>query len=185
MNMDLLQQLAALVATRNDIGARITKLTGRPSQIGHLGEFIAAEIFGISLEQSAANKGFDGRFRTGPFAGRTVDVKWYAKREGGVDLRLDSLPDFDLVLVGPAGVASSSRGDDRPWLLEGVHLFDANALVGALRARGLKVGIATSVARPHWDQAEIYPVPRNNMLTLSAGQRQALKLFGAANQSAR
>ena len=77
--MDDLVQLAGLIRRRNQLEQEITALIQRPAQIGHLGEYIAAHIFDIMLEQSAAHKGFDGRFTDGPLQGRTVNVKWYAR----------------------------------------------------------------------------------------------------------
>ena len=44
-------------------------IVGRPALIGHVGEYIASRVFGIALEHSAANKGYDGRFTDGPLAG--------------------------------------------------------------------------------------------------------------------
>ncbi len=56
---------------------------------GHLGEWIAAQVFGIELERHATAKGIDGRFADG----RTVNIKWYLKREGLLDL-CDDGPDL-------------------------------------------------------------------------------------------
>ena len=43
---------------------------------GHLGEWIAAQVFDIELERSAY---IGGQFRTGPLQGQTVNMKWYLK----------------------------------------------------------------------------------------------------------
>ncbi len=182
MDTEIVQRLAELLATRNRISKEITTIIGRPAQIGHLGEFIASKIFDIALESSAVNKGFDARFRSGLLAGRTVDVKWYAKREGLLDLSPNSLPDYYLALTGPAGPAATSRGEDRPWLIETVYLFEARPLVDALRRRGVKIGVATSVAQEYWDKAELYPKSSGGPLRLTAEQREALALFGARRQ---
>lgn len=184
MNRRTLQSLAGLLATRNRIAREITALVGRPAQIGHLGEFIASQVFDIALETSAANKGFDGRFMSGLFSGRTVNVKWYGKKEGLIDLGLDSLPDFYLVFTGPAGVATTSRGEDRPLLIESAYVFDARELVDALTRRGLKIGTATSVAKEYWDTAQIYPASGGAPLMLTTEQRDALSLFGSGQQGA-
>ena len=101
MDATTIAKLADLIHTRNAVAQQITTLIDRPAQIGHVGEFIAAQVFDITLQESATNKGFDGRFRSGTLAGKTVDVKWYAKKEGLVDLRLEFLPDYYLVLTGP------------------------------------------------------------------------------------
>ena len=114
MDATTIAKLAALLHTRNAVAKEITALIDRPAQIGHVDEFIAAQVFDIALELSATNKGFDGRFRSGALAGKTVDVKWYARREGIIDLRLDDLPDYYLILTGPYGAYATSRGEDRP-----------------------------------------------------------------------
>lgn len=79
------QELAALIADRNRIDESICRLIGRPAITGHIGEFIASRVFDIQLEVSAAHKAWDGRFRSGPLAGRTVDIKFYGKQEGILD----------------------------------------------------------------------------------------------------
>jgi len=80
--------------------------------------------------------------------------------EGILDITPETLPDFYLVLTGPKGAPTSSRGTMRPWLISYVFLFDAAKLLADLR--GVKVGIATSVRQHIWDMAEIYPTQRNN-----------------------
>ena len=56
MNLDSdLQSLAALIRARNAIEIPITQIIGRPSQLGHIGEFIASRIFDIALEESAVH----------------------------------------------------------------------------------------------------------------------------------
>lgn len=57
-----LDQLAALIKARNQIAAQITTISARPASLGHLGEFIAAEVFDIDLEPSASNRGHDVDF---------------------------------------------------------------------------------------------------------------------------
>jgi hypothetical protein len=42
---------------------------------GHLGEWLAAQVFDIELEVTAAAAGIDGRFRSGPLPGRTVNIR--------------------------------------------------------------------------------------------------------------
>ena len=143
--MDDLTRVAQLIQTRNQVAKDIASLIGRPAIIGHVGEYIAAKIFYIALEVSATQKSIDGRFVDGLLQGRSVNIKWYAKREGLLDITPASLPDYYLVLAGPKALAASSRGGMRPWLIHSVHLFDAHALVGVLRRRGIKIGTATSV----------------------------------------
>lgn len=75
MDVIVLRRLAGLLRRLNCVLEQIATLTGRPGQLGHVGEFIASQIFDLALEDSAANKGFDGRFTSGGLAGKTVDVK--------------------------------------------------------------------------------------------------------------
>ena len=110
--------------------------------------------------------------------GKTVNVKRYGKREGLLDINREALPDFYLVITGPKASAVSSRGTTRPWLISYVYLFNAARVIGALKRRGVKIGVATSVQRELWEAAEIYPTPRNSQLMLSDEQRSQLTLFG-------
>ena len=80
-----LARAAALLRERNAIDAELARLIQRPMTSGHLGEWIAAQVFDIELEASAVAAGIDGRFRSGPLQGRTVNIKWYLKREGLLD----------------------------------------------------------------------------------------------------
>ena len=49
-------RLGELLRAREAIYREIATLIGRPAQIGHVGEFIAAAILDIELEDSAAHK---------------------------------------------------------------------------------------------------------------------------------
>lgn len=46
-----------------------------------------------------------------------------------------------------------------------------------LRNRGVKLGVATSVLKSFWEEAEIYPAPRNRLLPISDWQRALLNLL--------
>jgi hypothetical protein len=179
MTVDGLQELADLIRQRNAISKEITRIIGRPGLIGHLGEFIAATVFNIALETSAVNRGFDGRFKSGPLLGKSVNIKWYGKQEGLLDIRSDAVPDFYLVLTGPRTKVLHSRGDDRPWFIDSVFLFEAIPLVERLRARQVKLGVATSVRTEFWKLAEVFPSARNNSLPLSSEQCAMLSLFSS------
>ena len=48
-----LEQLASLLARRNAIDEQIAAVIGRPATRGHVGEWIAQEIFGVTLQKSA------------------------------------------------------------------------------------------------------------------------------------
>ena len=145
--------------------------------MGHTGEYIASLIFDIALEESASRKGIDGRFTSGALIGRTVNIKWYTRQEGILDITLEGLPEYYLVLTGPKAGASSSRGQSRPWVIDHVYLFEATTLVDALRQSGVKIGTATSVRQELWSAAEIYPAQNNNVLVLTENKRSALAFF--------
>lgn len=113
-----LRELVSLLVQRNRIDEAIARLVGRPATPGHIGEFIAAAIFGIQLFESATNRGADGVFTTGPLQGRTVNVKLYGKQEGMLAVRADAIPDYYLVLTGPKSGAVSSRGQTRPMVIQ-------------------------------------------------------------------
>ena len=151
-----LAQAAALLRERNAIDAELARLIQRPMTSGHLGEWIGAQVFDIELEASAVAAGIDG-FRSGPLQGRTVNVKWYLKREGLLDTTEAAALDYYLVLTGPPSAAASSRGTTRPWRIEAVFLFDARQLRAEQTMRGVKRGIASSVLKQQWAAAEIYP----------------------------
>ena len=159
------------------IDNQIAALLGRPAERGHTGEYIAAAIFGITLEESAVNKGSDGIFTAGALAGRSVNVKWYGKQFGLLDINPDGGTDYYLVLTGPKSTALSSRGSTNPWVISYVFLFDAAKLNIVLQTRGVKIGIDTSVVIEQWRQAEIYPEQNNLLLPLNDDQKKQLALF--------
>jgi hypothetical protein len=176
--MKKLERLAELIHVKNKIDDEIAEIIGRPSLIGHIGEYIASEIFKIELEQSAVEKGIDGRFTQGPLKGQTVNIKFYAKRENLLDINPDYLPDYYLVITGSKSGPVSSRGATRPWLISSVYLFNSQKLMNELKNCDVKIGIATSVISKLWDEAEIYPNQSNNIIPLSEEQVRQLRLFG-------
>lgn len=172
-----LSQLAGLIRTRNEVEVEIARIIQRPASIGHLGEFIAAAIFDIELARSASNKGHDGWFRSGPLAGKTVNVKWYARREGLLDINAAALPDVYLVLAGPRPSAADRQARTRSWIIQSVYVFEAPSLVQQLLAKGVGIGIAASVAAKWWNEAEVYPRAMRHDVVLTPEQRAALALF--------
>lgn len=177
--MEDLQKLATLVDHRNKIASQITAIIGRPALIGHLGEYIAASVFKIRLEESVTNKASDGVFTEGPHKGKSVNVKFYGRQEGILDIRLDAIPDVYLVMTGPRGTASNSKGATRLWHIDHVFLFDGPPLIDRLKARNVKIGVATSVASSFWKTSEIYPSNANSNLAISEEQRRMLQLFAS------
>lgn len=162
---------------RNAIDREIAAIIQRPMTAGHLGEWIASRIFDIELEGSATNTAFDGRFRVGPLQGRTVNVKWYLKEEGVLDTSSSATLDYYLVLTGPRSAAGSSRAGTRPWCVRAVYLFGAKRLRDEQDSRGVKTGVAASLIRRQWDEAEIYPQGRNPLLRVSPQQVELLELL--------
>lgn len=127
---DLLK-IASLLHERNVIDEKIAAVIHRPMTAGHLGEWIASQVFDIGLETSAAAAAIDGRFRAGALQGRTVNVKWYLKREGLIDMTESPALDYYLILTGPASAAMSSRGGRRPWCIEAIYLVERAGRIGA------------------------------------------------------
>ena len=175
--MEELNRLTELIRQRNANEEEITALIGRPAAIGHVGEFIASKIFGITLVQSASHKSIDGHFESGALAGRSVNIKWYAKLENILDITPEALPDFYLVLAGPKSEQMTSRGKVRPWVIESVYCFDALRLVKQLESDKVKIGTATSVKQRLWIEAEVYPKSNNRLIVLSNEQCRLLALF--------
>ena len=155
--MDATKLLASLLKVRNDVDKVIAEIVGRPAEKGHVGEFIASNVFGLELESSATTAGYDGRFSSGPLAGKSANVKWYAKREGILDINLKHLPDFFLVLAGPVTAPASTVGTPRPWVIAEAFLFETSPLVDRLNERGVKIGTATSVRKIEWENARVFP----------------------------
>lgn len=104
-------------------------------------------------------------------------MKWYLKREGLVDLTESPALDYYLVLAGPSSAPASSRGGLRPWRIAAVYLFNVPRLLDEQRARGVKIGTASSVRVDQWDAAEIYPRATNPALSVSSEQATLLRLF--------
>jgi len=171
-----LEAVAAKLRERNQLDCEIAEVNGRPMTSGHLAEWIASQVFGISLNSAANQRGIDGYFTGAPLEGRSVNVKWYLKREGILDLSPSGAPDYYLVLTGPASAARSSAGTTRPWRIDFVYLFDAKELHTDLAVRGRRIGVASSVRRSTWESAEIYPT-ESARLPLTPQQRSALAGF--------
>ena len=179
MNENTLEKLSSLLDEYNSIGKEISRITNRPATIGHTGEFIAGIIFDIKLEESASHKATDGFFQSGPLDGKSVNIKWYGKQEALLDVLTSDQPDFYLVMTGPKTNQMSSKGAIRPWVIDHVYLFDAHRLISELKARGVKIGIATSVIKQQWRDAQIYPTQNNKIYRVTSEQRNLLKSFGS------
>jgi len=172
-----LEKLASLIHERNIVSGEIATIIGRPALSRHIGEYIASKIFNIELESSATAKGIDGCFTGGTLKGRTINVKLYGKKENILDISLKNLADYYLVLTGPDGAAESSKGKTRPLVISQAFLFNMGKLIPELKERGVKIGIATSVRKPSWESAMIYPVQWNSELVLHKKQMKQISMF--------
>jgi len=177
--MSELEKIADLLKRRRQIDEEISKIISRPSLPSHIGEFIASKVFGIRLKPSAASKGIDGVFVEGPLKGKTVNVKMYGNQEGILDITLKNMADYYLVLTGPKSQPTTSRGESRPIVISIVYLFKMTDLVHELKKRGVKIGIATSMAKRYWEEARVYPDQVNKAIELTKEQLKLLALFPA------
>jgi len=96
-----------------------------------------------------------------------------------LDINPDALPDFFLVMTGPKAVDPTSKGGIRPWLIDYVFLFNAAELMIELSARGVKIGVATSVRKHEWQSSEIYPHKRSMVYRMSDDQMEKVLAFGS------
>ena len=178
--MDELKTLAELIKKRNGIGIRISKIINYTSLPGHMGEIIASKIFDLELHETAQHQGSDGIFKSGPLAGKNVNIKWYAKMETSLDINPTYPAEYYLVLAGPKSSMTSSRGTSRPLVINSVFLFESESLISQLKKRTVKIGIATSVTQKQWSDAEIFPNQRNNLLPVTEKQKELLGYFQQA-----
>jgi hypothetical protein len=175
--MDSLKALSDLIKTRNSIDVDISKIIQRPAFTGHLGEYIASKIFDIDLNSSATQKGHDGFFQSGTLKGKSVNVKFYSKRETLLDLSLDSPPDYYLVLSGPKILQMTSKNTTRPLIIAHVFLIHSDTFLQQSKQRGIKITKQTSTVESQWIESEIYPTRNNTILSVSDEQRHLLSLF--------
>jgi len=176
MSSGRLEEVAHVIRKKKSVEREITSIVGRPVEKGHVGEFIAACIFGVELHKSASAKGNDGVFKSGPLVGKTVNVKWYMGSDNLLDLNPSGGTDYYLVLSGGRKESNTSRDMERPWTIDFVYLFKESELMHKLGERGVKVGVATSVRAGEWESAEVYPTNRGP-LELDDEQRRLLRLF--------
>ena len=175
--MDELKTLGELIKTKNGIESQISQIIGRPGLQGHMGEFIAGKIFDLELHEDATKRGNDGVFKSGQLAGKNVNIKWYAKRENSLDINSVDPAEYYMVLTGPKSSMGSSRGSDRPLVINHVFLFESEKLISQLKKRAVKIGITTSITQEQWNDAEIFPNQRNNLLLVTEKQKDLLGYF--------
>jgi len=122
---------------------------------------------------SGSHAGYDGRFRQGLLAGKTVNIKTYIRHESILDVGRHPC-DYYLVLTGPPGPARHL-----PWVIDSIFLFETKQLLASLGKRGVKIGVATSVLKREWEAARIYPVQPLSPFRLDPIQLEVLGLFSA------
>jgi hypothetical protein len=172
-DMPDLERLAELVKIKNNADTALAELIGRPSSPGNIGEFVAAEVFAVQLMTSGSHPGYDGTFTTGPLADKTVNIKTYSRHESVLDISPHPC-DYYLVLTGPVGQARVL-----PWVIDSVFLFQREELLEALTARGVKIGVASSIRKADWEAARIFPPPSAPRLQLAQSQLAQLALFSS------
>jgi hypothetical protein len=175
-DMPDLERLAELIQIKNNADAAIAELIGRPSAPGNIGEFVAARVFAIQLMTSGSHPGYDGKFTNGLLAGKTVNIKTYSRHQSVLDISAHPC-DYYLVLTGPAGAHPALGHRLR------VPVPARGAAVSALTARGIKIGVATSVRKADCEAAWIFPRPQAPRLQLTESQLAQLTLF--SSQAAR
>ncbi|MFG2008746.1 DUF6998 domain-containing protein [Micromonospora sp. NPDC048868] len=172
---ETLRQLAVLLRDRDELDARIAALTRRSAQPGDIGEFIAAQVFDIELADTANQAGYDGTFRTGSLAGRTVNVKAYGDAFAGLDISPHHC-DHYLILSGPARPPGAVR--HHRWRISAAYLLDTRRLLDTLTVRGVKIGIATSIRRADLEVAQVFPTTGAHApIRLTPEQTALLSLF--------
>lgn len=176
--MSNLSHLAELVRARNAVESNIANLLGSAVNLDTVGEFIAANVCGIRLIPSVQHNEFAGIFTNAALMGKTVDIRWYTRREGFLNVHTDPTPDYTLVLAGPKLDQNEARALVNPWIITSVYLFHTQELLHTLRTRSVRVGPRVSVNSQLWEQAEIFPTPRNHLFVLTTEQHQLLQLFG-------
>jgi hypothetical protein len=176
--LDSVTAVARLVRERNELEGEITRIINRPAVPGHLGEWLASQLFDIDLESPDSAEAFDGRFASGPLATRTVNIEWIGKRDEDLDLTSSRPVDFHLVFTGPKALALTTKGIARPLRINGCYLFDARGREARPDARGATPGAGSSVLAQEWDAAEIFPRPNNPLLPIGPETHGVLGLFG-------
>jgi len=175
MISDDFQVVSKCIKQRNMIELEVSKITKRPFIIGHIGEYIASEIFDIKLNASATEKISDGIFSSGKFQNKSVNIKYYSRKGRGLDLSSTVHPDYYLVLMG-----SSKSKESCPWDIENVYIFESKTLLGYLNKK-VKIGIATSVKKEYWESALVYSSYLHENSKTSEEIQEKLKLFKPIN----
>jgi hypothetical protein len=172
-----LGRLAALIRVRNVLEREMAAVVGKAPTPGNLGEFIASRIFDIKLAPSGVNPGHDGWFQSGPLAQQSVNVKLYSEDAGLLDIGKHPA-DYYLVLTG-AKPATATGPRSLPRRIDAVYLFQMADLRASLTERGVGIGVATSVRKAYWRDAQIYPVRDGAPLSLTPEQIELLQMFAA------
>lgn len=72
------------------------------------------------------------------------------KHQGLLDTTEHATLDSYLVFAGSPSPAGSSRATTQPWCIDSVYLLDARLLRAEQLARGVNLGIASSVTKQQW-----------------------------------
>ena len=146
-----IQRLSRLIQKRNEVDTEIAAIIGRSAHAGHIGEYVAAVVFGIDLHTSATTKAHDGYFRDGPLAPKSVNIRYGTRRDGMLNLVQSTAPadhpDYYLVMTGPTIGPVSSAGLNAPWVIHAVYLFESHTLVECLTSLGCIPSRAVAIAK--------------------------------------
>ena len=154
-------ELSELIKQRNCIDHKISNIIEWPAEKGHIAEWIASQIFSITLNESKNKKGYDGIFNSPDLNGKKVDVKYSPFNEHLINLNPNVGEDIYLmVLTGPYKSASKAKHTYRPFCISNIYLFNEIDLCRTLTKKEVAVGTASSVKKELWDKAEIYPEDR-------------------------
>ena len=134
--MDI-KKLAQAIKQKNQSEIDIARIIGEPSGGLLPAEYVAAEIFNISLHKSVWPVDTVGQLANEKLDGKSVYIRWdawYSSNDVMVDLlNRKSLPDFYLIMTGPKSSGRLPIQIARPWLIAYVFLFDTAKLVGELK----------------------------------------------------
>jgi hypothetical protein len=116
--------------------------------------------------------------RSGPLAGKAVNVKWYLKREASGTCRCPRRSTTTWCSQVHVQLPRHRRGGTRTMAGPTRCTSSTPTTCSDLIGRGVKVGVATGVRIARWKAAEIYPTSANPALPVSARQAAQLALFG-------
>jgi hypothetical protein len=167
-------ELSSLIKRINGAKEDIAELIGRPAAIQGIGESIAAEILGVSLQETAPHIRRTGVFLDGPMKGKRVEIEWQVRSFDAVSVGEEA--DCLLYLVGISSFYRTPHEYYRPWLINSVYFIDPEEL-SRLRKSDQGCIWDISMKKEEWKKFEIYPESNSQHLVLDEGQKEMFGLF--------